>query len=128
MSEFFATGGFMMWPILVCGLIVLGLAMKWSITLFRGFTSGASTPAAIDAILFWGAFAFILGVLGTTIGIVSMAQAIESAGAVSSMLIWEGVRVVLTSTLFGLSVLTLALIAWFVLRVRHRRLVHVQAA
>jgi hypothetical protein len=42
-----------------------------------------------------------MGILGTTIGLSLMAKAVENFGAVSTALLWGGVRVALTTTIAG---------------------------
>jgi biopolymer transport protein ExbB/TolQ len=82
-----------------------------------------STKAWLDSILFWGGFALISGVLGTLVGIIVAARAIETAGGVSSPILWGGIRVALLTATFGTLILALASILWFALQLRWRLLV-----
>lgn len=115
--------GFIRWPLLLSFLAVAILAVWSAIRLFR---SGASpdlrTKAWLDAILFWGGFALISGVLGTLVGIIIASQAIEAAGEVSTTLVWGGIKVALLSSAFGAMILEFAALLWFVLQLRWRLL------
>jgi hypothetical protein len=75
----------------------------------------------IGGVLFWGAFASVLGVIGTLGGVAVMARYLEQAADASASLIWGGLRVALIPTAFGLGLLALCLLAWYGLRTAHRR-------
>ena len=76
--------GFIRWPLGFSFFAVLALSGLSGIKLLESQVGGAlRTKAWIDAVLFWGAFAAIAGVLGTLLGIIVSAQSIEAAGAVS---------------------------------------------
>lgn len=125
MTELFLTGGFFMWPILISALLVLALAAVAATRLTKHDRGPApELRASIDAILFWGGFAAILGVLGTTGGIAQMARAIERAGGASAALVWGGVQIALVTTLFGLAVLLVALVLWYGLTFAARERMH----
>jgi biopolymer transport protein ExbB/TolQ len=63
----------------------------------------------------------VVGLLGTFTGIYLAAGVIEQAAAVSPAVIWSGIRVALTTTLFGLFVFCVASLMWLGLRVSYRR-------
>lgn len=129
MPEFFAAGGYMMWPILICGVLVLGIAATTGAKLFRpGERPLTHVRSGIDAILFWGGFALVLGVLGTVVGVMQMAQAVERVGQVHTTLVWGGFKVALITTTSGLLVLSVAMLAWFSLWLRYRSLAPGRAA
>lgn len=115
--------GLIRWPLFLSFIAVTGLAL-WSATrLFRHDASpDLRTKAWLDAILFWGGFALITGVLGTLVGIIIASQAIEAAGDVSTALVWGGIKVSLLSSAFGAVILGLAALLWFVLQLRWRLL------
>jgi flagellar motor component MotA len=102
---------------------VTALALWSAIKLFRpGASPDRQTKAWLDAILFWGGFAVICGVLGTLIGIIVAAQAIEAVGDVSTPLVWGGIKVALLTSVFGILILAFAALLWFVLQLRWRLL------
>jgi hypothetical protein len=115
--------GVIRWPLAFSLLVVLLLA-AWSA--YRLYRSGARpdlhTKAWLDAILFWGGFAFISGILGTLVGIIIASRFIENSGEVSSSLVWGGIGVALTSSAFGALILGFAALLWFVLQMRWRLL------
>lgn len=110
--RWFAEGGVIMWAILISALLMIGYAAA-AYRARRTRREQESAAARRDAVLFWGAFAAGLGLLGTLVGFAEMAQAIEAAGRVSQGLAWGGVRVALVSTVFGLLVLLGGLLLWF---------------
>ena len=115
--------GIARWPLAFSFVAVLILAL-WSA--FKLFRSGAKpdlvTKAWLDAILFWGGFAVISGVLGTLIGIIIAVQSIEAMGGATTM-VWGGVKVAILSSWFGVMILASAALLWFVLQLRWRLLV-----
>lgn len=116
MTEWFLEGGIMMWLVLGAGLVGLALAVDAGRRLAAGSPEPAELRAEIDAVLFWGGFASVLGLIGTLVGVGQMARYVERAGQVSASLAWSGLRVALITTVFGLVVLAVCLLAWFALR------------
>lgn len=116
--------GFIRWPLSFSFLAVLVLGL-WSASRLvgAGASSDMRTKAWLDAILFWGGFAVITGVLGTLIGIIIAAQSIEAAGSVATTLVWGGIKVAMLSSAVGVLILAFAALLWFVLQLRWRLLV-----
>ncbi len=113
--------GFMRWPLAFSLLFVVLLSAYTSGRLFRpGASADLLTKAWLDAILFWGGFAMIAGVLGTLVGIVIAAQSIEAAGAVSTVLVWGGIKVAMLTSAFGTLILAASALLWFGLQLRWR--------
>lgn len=117
-------GGYMMWVILAVAVLVVGLGVRSWLRLREIDGPDPVVETGIDAVLFWGAWAVVVGLFGTFMGIYQAATAISSIGAqsVSAALVWGGIRVALTTTLFGLLVFTVASLGWIGLRTRYRRL------
>ncbi len=121
MMEFFKQGGFFMWPILLIA-IAIGVLAVWAFVRTRDLDGpDAVVETGIDAVLFWGVWVVVVGLLGTFTGIYLAAGVIEQAAAVSPAVIWSGIRVALTTTLFGLFVFCVASLMWLGLRVSYRR-------
>jgi len=121
MMEFFKQGGFFMWPILFIP-IVIGVLAVWAFVRTRDLDGpDAVVETGIDAVLFWGVWVVVVGLLGTFTGIYLAAGVIEQAAAVSPAVIWSGIRVALTTTLFGIFVFCVASLMWLGLRVSYRR-------
>ncbi|HSM59683.1 MAG TPA: MotA/TolQ/ExbB proton channel family protein [Longimicrobiales bacterium] len=115
--------GFIRWPLFLSVLVVVALSVWSTLRLFRpGAAAEPRTKAWVDAILFWGGFALISGVLGTLVGIIIAAQSIEAAGQISTTLVWGGIKVAMLSSVFGILILAGASLVWFVLQLRWRLL------
>jgi biopolymer transport protein ExbB/TolQ len=127
MMDFFKEGGFFMWPILIIAIVIVALAVRsWTRTrTLEG--PDAVLETTVDAVLFWGVWVLVVGLLGTFTGIYLAAGAIERAPAVNPAMIWGGVRVALTTTVAGFVVFTVAALLWMGLRFMYRRKVAAQA-
>lgn len=121
--EAFHALGVIRWPLTFSLLVVVALAL-WSLALvWRGAMPGRHAKAWIDAILFWGGFAAVSGVLGTLVGIIITFQFIELADEVVATLVAGGIKVALLSSALGTLILALASLLWFGLQLRWRILV-----
>ncbi len=121
MGNFFAEMGVMRWPLLVAMVFMFVQIARAAWQILGGKGSDAMT---LHAVLVWGALCALLGVLGTVVGMSFAAGAIEAAATSSPALIWGGMRVALTTTVFGFILLTLAILAWlglYLLRGRQLR-------
>lgn len=115
--------GFIRYPLAFSLVSVLFLAVWSSARLFRTHAGAdLETKTWLDAILFWGGFAMIAGVLGTLVGVIVAAQSIEAAGEISTTLVWGGIKIALLSSALGFLILALAALLWFVLQLRWRLL------
>ena len=120
--EIFSNGGIMMWPITFCGIAVVALAGRAMWRMRAGSTEPmAAVRAGIDGVLFWGVYASVLGVLGTVVGILLAAQAVEAVGEVHVTLVSGGIKVALTTTIYGMLILLSGALLWFGLRQWHHR-------
>src|SRR5690606_10623587 len=100
---FLTSGGLAMWAVMLCGLIMAGMALRAVLRRDRGV--GAS-----DTVMFWGTAALAIGVVGTLMGVSTVASAMSAAGsAAQSGLAWEGIRLALSTTMAGTIVFLLAL-------------------
>jgi biopolymer transport protein ExbB/TolQ len=121
MVDFFKQGGLFMWPILIVAIVILWIAARSWLRTRTLEGSDAVVETGVDAVLFWGVWVLVIGLLGTFTGIYQAAGAIERAPAVSANLIWGGVRVALTTTLAGFLVFAVAALMWLGLRFSYRR-------
>ena len=111
------------WPLLLSFIVIACISIWSANRLLRHEASpDLRTKAWIDAILFWGGFAMISGLLGTFVGLTLIARAIEAAGEVSTPIIWGGIKVAMLSSLFGLVLLAFSSLIWFALQLRWRLL------
>ncbi len=113
--------GFIRWPLTFSLLAVIGLGLMSAATLFgRNATAGLVAKTWVDAILFWGGFSAISGMLGSIIGVIIAFQSIEAAGEVEATLVAGGIKVALLSSFFGVMILAFAALLWFALQFRWR--------
>lgn len=120
MIETFASGGVMMWPLLMIGVGVVVLSVRAGQHLFgEDPRPQVETERRLDGILFWGSMGIVLGFLGTVLGLVQMAQAIQHLAPVSSGLVWGGIGVSLVTLIFGFMIFLVASLLWFLLRQRY---------
>lgn len=118
----FSDMGVMRWPITFCLVMVAVLATRAAIRVRSGEPEQkVLSRGTIDGSLFWGAYAAVLGVLGTVVGFMVAAQSVEMAGRAVAPLVWGGVKVALSTTVYGLLVFLVAALAWFGLRQWHRK-------
>ena len=124
MSALFQDLGFIRWPMTISLLAVIALSV-WSASRLTIGSRAADMrqKAWIDAILFWGGFAMVSGVLGTLVRLILAAQRIEAAGSIEPVLLWGGIKIALLVSAFGVMILCLAAISWFVLQLRWRLIV-----
>ena len=113
--------GFIRWPMSFSIVMMLGLTAYSTVRLYRP-NAGPDllTKTWIDSVLFWGGFTMIAGVLGTLVGVVIAAQSIEAAGAISTTLVWGGIKVALLSSALGTLALAVSALLWFGLQLRWR--------
>lgn len=116
--DIFASGGFIMWPMLIIAIAILVQAARAGTALRGRADVTAAAERRTGSVLFWGFMALLLGLIGTFVGIALVAAAVQSAGGISPALAWGGVGVALIPTLFGLAILFVAGLLWFLLRGR----------
>ncbi len=113
--------GLIRWPLAFSFMAVIGLGLMSAATLFgRNATAGLVAKTWVDAILFWGGFAAISGMLGSIIGVIIAFQSIEAAGEVEATLVAGGIKVALLSSSMGVLILGFAALLWFALQFRWR--------
>ncbi len=127
--QFLAMAGPFILPLILLVAVIVILAMKNTFRLRRADPAHAGRlRGSIDAILFWGGVAAVLGFLGQWVGLYKATQAVAELGL--SPVCAEnparcyaiGFAESLTTTIFGLTVLLLASLVWFALRSRVRHL------
>ena len=123
MNDLWNQMGHIHWPLLFSFLAVVGLSLWSAMRVYGpGATANLRTKAWIDAVLFWGGFALIAGVLGTLVGFIIAAQSIEQMGGVELHLLFGGMKIALSCTAAGALILAVAALAWFALQLRWRLL------
>ncbi len=112
MIDRFLSGGVMMWPLLFVAVGVAALAVRTALHLRSGASRLPRAQATMRSILFWGGMSLLLGLLGTVVGMLVMADAIQRAGGASPGLVWGGVGVSLVSLIFGIAILLFSGLVW----------------
>ena len=119
MIRFLMEAGPFIWPIiLLTGLI--GFLVVWNIVflLLRPTGPIPARRKSIDAVIFWGGVAAVLGMLGQWMGIHKMTKVIYEAGVVSPPAVCFGISESLWTPLAGMAVLLCAAVLWSLLRLR----------
>jgi biopolymer transport protein ExbB/TolQ len=123
MFTLFMQGGFYMWPLLLFAIIILVLSIKKIIDLFfKPDLSQVKLESGINSILFWGGMSVLIGFLGHFHGLYLAMQAISRASDISPAIVAMGYGVSLITVLFGLLILLISALIWFVLRWRLKKL------
>ena len=124
MLDFFFEMGPVAWPLLAITIANLVLIIKYGSRVFG--SDAKQDPAAeagINAILFWGVMAAVLGYLGMYGGVYRSLTAIAAAGiGVNPGLVAKGISEAISDPIAGLLICVLSAVSWFVLRSRHRQL------
>ena len=103
--------------IVILGLVIAALVVRRTVQLSRrSFTPGPAWDAGLNSILFWGAFAAVLGFLGQCLGIYNALTEISRATEISPVVTAMGFYISFTSTLLGLAVLLISALCWYALR------------
>ena len=112
MPSFFAQMGIWAYPMLLTALLLVVQIIR--VTAGAGRAGAGKNTHGTQSILALGALNGVLGILGTAIGIFLAAGTIETAAAISPPIVWGGMKVALSTTIFGLLLLSVALVAWLV--------------
>jgi len=97
-------------------IIVFFLAIRF-IILYRSNKNPQKLKRANDAILFVGSLGFLIGISGQMIGLMSAFDAIQKAGSdIAPQAIAGGLKVTFIAPSFGMALLLISAIIWFVSR------------
>lgn len=115
--QFLSEAGPLIMPIILLTLVI-GLLVLWNALclLFRRDDIPARRRQSIDAVLFWGGVAAMLGFLGQWIGIHNLTRHIHELGVVSPEAVSYGISESLLTPIAGMTVLVAAAFLWFFLR------------
>jgi hypothetical protein len=117
--NFFPDMGFIRYPMYVAAFFMLVQVVRAAMQLMR--PPSVRSSMTTHTILVWGFLSALLGVLGTVLGTALAGASIEHAGQVEVSLVAGGIKVSLFSTIFGLLLLTFAVVAWLVLQTLQSR-------
>ncbi len=122
MMRYMFEGGFTMWPILLLAIVIALLTLVNAGILFIRREASARTQSSVNAILFWGTVAVVLGLFGQWSGLYKGFSAVAEAGMINPSAVIMGFSETLISTIAGLTVFIVAAPCWFVLHARCRAL------
>jgi len=111
-------------PLLIISIVNLALALRCVVGLAA---SRPAAPNSVNAILFWGGVAALLGFLGQHTGLYHALNVISGAKQISPPLVAQGFAESFSTTIFGMTILLLSAIAWFALGAWNRKVSRVAA-
>jgi len=121
--SFFIEMGTWVFPLVVLFVVVIILSIKKSIDLRSVREAGGSRlEKGPHAILFWGSISALIGFLGQASGLRNGFIAISRAQEISPQIVAQGFAESLTTTIFGLFILIVSAIVWFVLQGKYRKI------
>ncbi len=122
LNQFFMWFGPYKFPMLLLALIVVVLIIVKAVDLlFMRNLSESRKKRWLNSILFWGAIGLVFGMFAQTASLWVALQEIMHAKDLSPPIIIMGFLGSFAPTLFGLLILLVAAIAWWLLRVVYRR-------
>ncbi|MFC2135362.1 MotA/TolQ/ExbB proton channel family protein [Bacteroidota bacterium] len=117
--QFFMQGGIFMWVILFFLLVDIFYIIKGAKSIFSsGDTDKTAADNDLNIALWMGIISGVIGLLGTMLGFYYAAGAISNATDISVAIVWGGVRIALTSFIFGLWIFILTAIVVILLKAK----------
>jgi len=104
-------------PVYLMWIIVFVLAIRF-IILYRSDKSPQKLKRTNDGILFFGSFAFLIGITGQMVGLIEAFDMIQSTGEadIDPHYLAGGLKVTFIAPIFGMMLLMISSILWFVFR------------
>lgn len=115
--RFIQEAGPLILPVILLFVVIAILAIRNAVALIRSKGSMAKRRGSIDAILFWGSVAALLGFLGQWLGVMKLITVMVEHGLASPKLVVLGVSESLQTPLGGMVVFVVSAFLWFFLRV-----------
>lgn len=112
-QKFFMFMGPWKWPLLLITVIILILI---GIKIFEFAIRKKPIKKYINAILFWGGIAALVGLAGQFNAIWNLLNEMLEAADLSAPMIWMGFLSSFAATQFGLGILLISAICWWALR------------
>jgi len=118
----FMQGGVMMYVLVLIVLVLFGIVIRtlWHLY-YRGGNDFLAIESCLDSFLFWGAFAVIVGFLGTVIGYHKAMSVVVARGLANPVMVWVGSAEGLVSSIAGLLVFMGAGACWYLFRWQYLR-------
>ncbi len=114
---FYEGGAFFMSLVYLMWIIVSALVLRF-IFLYRSNKDSQKLKRTNDGILFFGSFAFLLGITGQMVGLIDAFDVIQNMNnaSVRPGMLAGGLKVTFIAPIFGMMLLMLSAIIWFVFR------------
>jgi hypothetical protein len=108
--------------LLLISIVILALTLFKAIQILgRRTAERRKLERGLDAILFWGVFSFVIGLLGQFSAFYKIFNIVLHADKINPIMVFAGLAESLTSSIAGMTVLLLSSLAWFALRSVVRR-------
>jgi hypothetical protein len=117
MLQFMREAGPLIFPVTLLALVMAILVIKNALALIGTQSTAASLRRSIDAILFWGCVAALIGFLGQWLGVMKIITMIVEHGIVSPNMVVLGLSESLLTPVAGMFVFVVSAFLWFFLRV-----------
>lgn len=117
MARFLMEAGPLIWPVILLLLVIVGLVIKNAVALIGKKGEPANLRHSIDAVLFWGSVAAVIGFLGQWLGVMKIITMLVEHGVVSPNMVVLGLSESLLTPVAGMFVLVISAFLWFFLRV-----------
>ena len=117
MARFLMEAGPLIWPVILLLLVIVGLVIKNTVALIGKKGEPANLRHSIDAVLFWGSVAAVIGLLGQWLGVMKIITMLVEHGVVSPNMVVLGLSESLLTPVAGMFVLVISAFLWFFLRV-----------
>lgn len=117
MMQFIREAGPLILPVILLLLVIVILTIRNAVALIGSKSSAASRRGSIDAILFWGSVAALLGFLGQWLGVMKLITVMYEQGLSNPKMVVLGVSESLQTPVGGMFVFVISAFLWFFLRV-----------
>ena len=117
MTRLLMESGPLIWPVILLVFVIFGLVIKNAVALIGKRGEPTSRRHSIDAVLFWGSVAAVIGFLGQWLGVMKLITVIFERGVVSPNMVVYGLSESLLTPVAGMFVLVISAFLWFFLRV-----------
>ena len=112
-QKFFMFMGPWKWPLILIAVIILILI---GIKIFDFLIKKEPNKKYLNAILFWGGIAALLGIIAKLSAMWAIYNELVDASDISAPMVWTGYLSTYTPVLFGFIILLAAAICWWGLR------------
>ena len=116
MTRLLMEAGPLIWPVILLMFVIFGLVIKNAVALVGKRGEPVSRRHSIDAVLFWGSVAAVIGFLGQWLGVMRLITVIVERGVVSPDMVVYGLSESLLTPVAGMFVLVGSAFLWFFLR------------